>query len=147
VNSLGSKALFGAAVALLDGRLVGARGWVIHGREFPLLDISFRDVERVELRLQLACDDWNDTPPSVTLCSADGTPFVTIPPQRPGNAIFNGGAHQRTGRPFVCMIGIREYHDHPSHVADLWSNYRSQSDYTLGGILDQLWRGWRSTWP
>ena len=146
MNSLGARALFDEAVGLLDERLLEARGWVVHSRDFPLLDISFRDPERKELRLKITCDDWNDTPPSVTLCALDGTELAALPSQRPGSTIF-ASPHQHRGGPFICMIGSREYHTHGSHVGDHWNNYRAHSDYRLGALLDQFWRGWRSFWP
>ena len=147
MNSLGAKALFDAAVALLDPRVVAARGWVIHAKAFPTLDLSFRDPLRQELRLRADCDDWNDSPPSVGLLAPDGSYLTALPTLRPGNSIFNGSAHPKTGRPFVCMIGIREYHEHPSHLNELWANYRARDSYTLGNIIEQLWNGWWRVWP
>jgi hypothetical protein len=147
VNSLGAKALFDAAVALLDPRVLAARGWIIHSKTFPVLDLSFRDPARQELRLRLECDDWSDSPPSVSLLSPDGSFLAALPTLRPDNSIFNGSPHPRTGRPFVCMTGVREYHDYPSHQADLWANYRAGDNYTLGNIVEKLWNGWWRVWP
>jgi len=147
VNSLGAKALFDVALALLDPRAVAARGWVIHAKSFPTLDMSFRDPARQELRLRLDCDNWNDSPPSVSLLAPDGSYLTALPTLRPGSPIFNGSAHPRTGRPFVCMIGIREYHEHPSHLNELWANYKTRDNYTLGNIIEQLWNGWWRVWP
>ena len=45
------------------------------------------------------------------------------------------------------MAGACEYHEHPSHVNDLWANYRALDAYSLGGIVTQLWRGWERYWP
>jgi hypothetical protein len=147
VNSLGAKALFDAAIAQLDERLLASRGWIIHSKIFPVLDISFRDPARQELRIRLECDDWNDSPPSVALLAPDGTFLTALPTPRPGNNIFNPTAHDRTKRPFVCMIGSREYHEHASHLNDLWINYKAQGNYTLGNIIEQLWNGWLRVWP
>ncbi len=147
MNTLGAKALFDASIALLEPRVIAARGWLIHDSVFPVLDLSFRDPARKELRLRLGCDDWNDSPPSVSLLAPDGSFLTALPPQRAAPTIFNGGAHAHTGRPFVCMIGVREYHQHSSHVGDLWSNYRTRDSYTLGNIVEQLWRGWWRFWP
>lgn len=148
MNPTAAKALFEAAIAGFDDRHLAARGWIVHSRAFPSLDLSFRSAERQELRIRVGCEDWNDTPPSVDLLSPNGT-LTGIPAQRSGStsSIFNASSHPRTGRPFVCMVGIREYHDHPSHVRDLWTNYKSLDSYSLGGILMQLWRGWERFWP
>jgi len=147
VNSQAAKALFDASLAPLDSRVLVGRGWVIHERTFPLLEMSFRDPGRQELRLRLGCDDWNDTPPSVTLLAPGGSVLTRLPEQRSGPTIFNSGPHPRTGRPFVCMVGVHEYHEHSSHVGDFWSNYKALDNYTLGNIVEQLWHGWRRFWP
>ncbi|MES2304296.1 MAG: putative metal-binding protein [Gemmatimonadota bacterium] len=67
--------------------------------------------------------------------------MTTLSPDPTG--VFNGGAHPATGRPFVCMRGSREYHAHPSHIAELWEGIRRSSAYDLGGILTQLWHAWQ----
>jgi hypothetical protein len=146
MNAIAAKALFDDGVSRIDERVSTAHGWIIHERTFPTLDISFRATDRQELRLRLNFEDWNDTPPSVTLLSSDGTPLTTLPGQR-GGSIFNASAHPTMGRPFVCMAGIREYHTHPSHVGELWPNHKGQDSFSLGGIVTKLWHGWRRTWP
>jgi hypothetical protein len=147
VNAAVARAMFEEAVLPLEGRLLEVRGWQIHSRAWPLLDVSFRSPTQQELRVRLTCDDWNDSPPSVDLLAPDGQMLTTLAAQKPGSSIFNAGAHPRTGRPFVCMVGTREYHDHPGHVGDSWANYRALDSYSLGGILTQLWHGWGRFWP
>jgi hypothetical protein len=147
VNATAAKALFDDAVSKFDERLLTSREWVVHSREFPVLDLSFRSSARQELRLRLNCDDWNDTPPSVDLLSPEGALLGALPTLRQSSGFFNAGLHDRTKRPFVCTPGVREYHDHPSHVGDLWSNYKTLESFTLGGILTQVWRGWEKHWP
>jgi hypothetical protein len=147
VNATAARALFESAVSPLDERLLAARGWVIHAREYPLLDISFLGGARQELRLRLNCSDWNDTPPSVDLVSPEGDTLKSLPTLRQGSSFFNAGPHPKTGRPFVCTPGVREYHEHPSHLNDVWSNYQSMDAFSIGGILMQLWRGWEKLWP
>lgn len=149
MNSVAAKVLFDAAVAGISGRLLESRGWTMHSRVWPTLDLSFRHPERQELRVRMNCDDWNDTPPSVDLLAPDGHFLTALPTQRPGatSPIFNGSAHHLTTRPFVCMVGVREYHNHPSHVSDVWSNFKHLPSYSLGEIVTQLWRGWEKSWP
>ncbi len=144
---LGAEALFNAAIAMLEPAVLESRKWIIHGKVFPVLDISFRDPGRQELRLKIECDDWNDTPPSVGLLAPDGTYLTALPQMRPGNNIFNAGPHEQTKRPFICMIGVREYHVHSSHRADAWANYKSHGNYTLGNLVEQIWTGWLRVWP
>lgn len=40
--------------------------------------------------------------------------------------------------PFICIRGVREYHDHPAHSGDSWFLYRTKGEGKLGFILDQL---------
>lgn len=40
--------------------------------------------------------------------------------------------------PFVCMRGVREYHQHPGHSGDAWLRYRGSGYGTLNYILEQL---------
>jgi hypothetical protein len=40
--------------------------------------------------------------------------------------------------PFICMPGIREYHEHPAHSNDPWLSHRGKGEGTLGFIIDQL---------
>jgi putative metal binding uncharacterized protein len=147
VNATAAKALFDDAVSKFDERLLASREWVVHSRQFPVLDLSFRSSARQELRLRLTCDDWNDTPPSVALQVPDGGALATLPTLRQGSSFFNAGPHPSAGRPFVCTPGVREYHVHPSHVTDHWSNYKTLESFTLGGIVTQIWRGWEKLWP
>lgn len=136
-----AKALFDQEVANLTAALAQRRGWVFHAIEFPLIDCSFAASSRTTLRLRLLCDNWNDLPPAVGLHAADGTALTTIAPNPTG--VFNPGPHPSTGRPFICMRGAREYHTHPSHVGDPWEALKSNSSYSLGGILTQLWKAWQ----
>ena len=139
-----SKALFESDVAGLTERIVTSRNWKLYSREFPILDVGFRGDGRVELRLRLIANNWNEQPPSVELLNAAGE-FLAQAPQRPGSSIFNNGPHPGTGKPFVCMIGTREYHTHSSHVNDRWENYKSK--VTLGGIVTQIWNAWLKSTP
>jgi Predicted metal binding domain len=43
-----------------------------------------------------------------------------------------------TGRAFLCMRGVREYHEHPAHSGDSWLQYRGTGIGTLFYILDKL---------
>lgn len=41
--------------------------------------------------------------------------------------------------PFLCISGIKEYHDHPAHTGDSWLLHRTKGEGSLGFILDQLY--------
>ncbi|MBL7738485.1 MAG: hypothetical protein JNK14_04650 [Chitinophagaceae bacterium] len=45
-----------------------------------------------------------------------------------------------TGLPFICIPGIREYHNHPAHTGDSWLLHRNKGgEGTLGFIVDKLY--------
>ena len=136
-----AKALFEEEVVTLTSALAQRRQWVFHSLDFPLIDCSFESSGRTTLRVQMHCEEWNDLPPSISLHAADGT-FLTTPLVSPSN-IFHAGPHHMTNRMFICMRGAREYHTHPSHLADLWEGVKGSSSFTLGGILTQVWNGWQ----
>jgi hypothetical protein len=48
------------------------------------------------------------------------------------------GDHPTTHKPFLCLRGVREYHDHPQHSGDDWLLYRGQM--SLFSIVMSLWR-------
>lgn len=43
-----------------------------------------------------------------------------------------------TGPAFLCMRGIREYHEHPAHTGDAWLQYRGSGIGSLYYVLDKL---------
>ncbi len=46
--------------------------------------------------------------------------------------------HPNTGKPFLCLRGIREYHEHPQHSGDDWMLYRNKM--SLFSIIMSVWR-------
>ena len=46
--------------------------------------------------------------------------------------------HPITHKPFLCLRGIREYHEHPQHSGDDWLLYRTHM--SLFSIVMSLWR-------
>jgi hypothetical protein len=143
MNELASKALFEAQTQGLDDRLLKHRGWILHSRNFPVLDVSFEAAGRTGIRVRMICDDWNEQPPSIQLLSLEGELLSTIKTDPAG--IFNNGPHPVIRRPFICTRGSREYHTHSSHLNDHWDNYKNQSGFDLGGILTKVWRAWQKT--
>ena len=41
--------------------------------------------------------------------------------------------------PFLCMPGVREYHDNPAHTGDSWLLHRTSGEGSLAFILDKIW--------
>lgn len=42
--------------------------------------------------------------------------------------------------PFICLPGIREYHEHPAHTGDDWLLHRDRGEGTLYFLLEKLSR-------
>ena len=47
-------------------------------------------------------------------------------------------AHPPHMKPFLCLPGVREYHNHPAHSNDPWLTHRGMGEGTLGFLIDQL---------
>jgi hypothetical protein len=45
---------------------------------------------------------------------------------------------QPNGLPFLCLPGVREYHNHPAHSGDSWLRHRKTGEGTLSFLVDQL---------
>lgn len=41
--------------------------------------------------------------------------------------------------PFLCLPGIREYHQHPAHTGDSWFLYRGRGEGRLHWIIERLY--------
>lgn len=41
--------------------------------------------------------------------------------------------------PFLCIPGVREYHDHPAHSGDSWLLHRTRGEGKLTFLIDQLY--------
>ncbi len=95
---------------------------------------------------RIALDDYDQRAPSVLFCD----PFTWEP--LPYDDLFRAnhvdennkpfsvvlGDHPVTHRPFLCMRGIREYHEHPQHTGDDWMLYRN--DYSLFDVIMTILR-------
>lgn len=145
MHEAASRALFDASMRHVTTELCALRGWVLHAVEFPLVDVAFAAANRRTFRLKVTCDDWNSTPASFALRDADGS-LLAAPPTSPAGQ-FNAGPHPSTGRPFICMRGAREYHTHPSHIGDVWSNYKDLPEFTLSSVITQVWNAWLKASP
>jgi Predicted metal binding domain len=45
--------------------------------------------------------------------------------------------HPTTHRPFLCLRGVREYHEHPQHSGDEWLLYRVSIDIVRPALFPQ----------
>ena len=128
------------------------RGWLLLGVEGLRVDVAFLasvavgdlQLPSVTAAIRLQYDNYDLWPPSLTFIDPrTGDP--TVPPV---NAIEQDGAelrnallgHPATGRPFLCIPGLREYHSHPQHTGDDWLLHRDQGAGRLAVICDTVWR-------
>ena len=117
---------------------VRARGWRLVSVIYPTLTIILkhrRSCREVEFRF--ACDHWDELPPALSLHDpADGRELRWEEWPKRGWKVL--AAHPTTGKPFLCLPGIREYHTHTSHIPDKWEGYRLRGTYRLRDIVDRV---------
>jgi hypothetical protein len=63
----------------------------------------------------------------------------------PGNLQIQGAqplmqAHDGEEVPFLCLAGVREYHDHPGHSGDSWELHRASGAGRLVRLLEVIHR-------
>lgn len=94
---------------------------------FDLTDYDLR-APSLEFR-----DPWTDESlPYVTMFRA-----LEYEEQRKAHLVLLDD-HPVTHKPFLCIRGIREYHEHPQHSGDEWLLYRK--DTSLFSIVMSVWR-------
>ena len=132
---------FDRAVQSLNNQaalFVGERGWSVVAAVYPLLSVVFKHPRSGrEIGFRFNCEDWDELPPSLTLHDPEcGQELRWEDWPREAWSVLD--CHPITGKPFLCLKGIREYHTHNSHLGDLWENYRPLSSYGLLSIIDRV---------
>ncbi len=82
--------------------------------------------------VRVGLDDYDQRAPSVTFCDpwtwiplpAHVLPLAQTIDDRGRSQLVLINEHPATHRPFLCLRGIREYHEHPQHTGDDWQLYR-----------------------
>jgi hypothetical protein len=103
------------------------------------------------LPVMTACvriDYWNFDlwPPSVTFLDPvtrePAVPLVRalarVSPSEVRDVLIDH--HPLTGRPFLCLPGVREYHSHPQHSGDDWLLHRHLREGDLVVLAERLWQ-------
>jgi hypothetical protein len=129
------------------------RGWILLDRQDLEVDVGFLGrlpIGGVPIPAMAACvridfanfDLW---PPSVEFIDPLTGEFAPPPVQAlvdsdegPRNLVVQ--SHPDTNRPFFCVPGIRQYHDHPQHSGDSWLLHRGTGEGSLATICDRIWR-------
>lgn len=131
------------------------RGWLLIEAAFPKVFVIFAKPElrpqAILFGVEIDFTNYDLWPPSVTLVDPfTREPYTneTLPagvefPHRVGDnpgqfQNFLQGSELPGGRPFICMPGTREYHQHPAHTGDSWLLHRGRGEGTLYFLLSKL---------
>lgn len=143
------------------------KGWFLLDAEFPKAFVVFAATKLKPSPIVAAVvvdfTDYDLRPPSVTFVdpfTRDPVPAkllqvqmlrrIAIPGATPETvaALAQQGAVQLTNMiqcnspedpPFICLPGIREYHDNPAHTGDSWLLHRKSGEGSLVFILEKIW--------
>jgi hypothetical protein len=129
------------------------RGWFMLSRDDVVVDVGFMGAvplgnTALDLLAAVVRFDYSDfdvRPPSVRFIDPrtgdDRIPVVralTPTPDGPRDLLLN--EHPERHRPFLCVPGVREYHEHPQHSGDLWELHRGGGEGSLAALCDLIWR-------
>lgn len=143
------------------------RGWLLLDAEFPKIFVVFAATKPrpppIVAAIVLDFTNYDLRPPSVTFVDPfTGDPIsakslqvqmlrrAAIPGATPETvlALAQQGKVQVTNMiqfnspedaPFICLPGVREYHDNPAHTGDSWLMHRSSGEGCLPFILEKIW--------
>lgn len=144
------------------------RGWWILEAEFPTVLAAFVAPQLrprpVMFGARIDFENYDLWAPSVRIVDPfTGKPLLSreVPPhlafarrvegvgevQVPGLGLVQGYgeqpllvAHGPDELPFLCLPGVREYHEHPAHTGDDWLLRRDRGEGTLYFLLEKLAR-------
>lgn len=144
------------------------RGWILVEAEFPRIVVMFAAVKLTPLAIVLAVEfdytNYDAAPPSVKLVKPfSWEPYTTkelptalnralpprqvqlpgIPPDQRMEMTTVQAYMQSYGPdeiPFLCVQGVREYHEHPAHSGDLWELHRASGAGNFVRILEIIYR-------
>ncbi|CDX57957.1 conserved hypothetical protein [Mesorhizobium plurifarium] len=143
------------------------RGWFLVEAAFPIVVVIFVSPKvapkSIVCAVRLDFTNYDLVPPSVTFVDpftgvalpmkslgfkmmrlngmADATPETITARARLGPLQVQEliQAHGPDEIPFLCLPGVREYHDHPAHTGDSWLLHRRSGEGSLHFILEQIW--------
>lgn len=142
------------------------KGWLLLAADYPrvLIALAARQLKPPAIVTGVAFDytNYDAQPPSVRLVNPfTGEPYkgnqlptsLNRQVQLPG-AMMPGmpegvamvahqplmQAHSPEDVPFLCIAGVREYHEHPAHTGDAWELHRASGAGRLVRLLDIIYR-------
>jgi hypothetical protein len=147
-----------------------ARGWFLIEAEYPHVSVLLTATQlkppAVVTGVAFDYTNYDAEPPSVRLVNPfTGVPFLfkelptnlnrvvrpngAPPPMIPGlpAGLMVGGQMEQLMQgygpddiPFLCVAGVREYHEHPAHTGDSWQLHRAGGAGRLVRLLDVIFR-------
>ena len=138
-----------------------ARGWFLMKTEWPLAIVLLASKKTsppaIITAVQFDYTNYDAEPPSVLLVDPfSGRPLLSgelltrLPRMVPGpETVLPDGSKLQMGRsqdlmqalstddvPFLCIPGVKEYHDHPGHTGDPWELHRTAGAGRLVRLLE-----------
>ena len=140
-----------------------ARGWFLAKAHWPVVVVILASNKTrppaIVVAVQFDYTNYDAEPPSVRLIDPFSGRFLlrkeipthlprTIP--GPETSMPGGGkvrlnqlqnlmqAHSDEELPFLCVPGVKEYHDHPGHSGDPWEIHRSAGEGRLVRLLEVI---------
>jgi hypothetical protein len=135
-----------------NAALYRARGWLMIDRGDRFAEVAFltgvgfgpRTLTVAPVCIRLEFENYDLWPPSLEFIDPISREPVHPPvnafvdaEQRPQNILVAG--HPKTGRPFLCVRGTRQYHTHPQHSGDSWLLARAQQAGSLFTLCDRVY--------
>lgn len=128
------------------------RGWILLSNEGLQVEVAFivslsigaGSLPAVPVAIRLRYDNYDLWPPSLTFIDPrtgePANPMVQAIELLGSEARNSLLIHPLTGRPFLCIPGLQEYHSHPQHTGDDWLLYRGKGPGRLAVVCDTVWR-------
>lgn len=138
-----------ATVAAIEADLLRRGIWILSAT-FPNVLVAFA-IPRIRpinvfFGAVINFDNFDLVPPSVRFVDpftraplARGqilSPFARLVDGQP-QPLLMGKANEV---PFLCLPGVREYHEHPAHTGDSWFLHRGGGEGSLYFLLDKICR-------
>ena len=142
-----------------------ARGWFLGKADWPravvVLASSKTSPPTIVTAVQFDYTNYDVEPPSVRLVDPFSgrlllnkelpirlprmipgpemsTPVPGLPKLQLNTAQDLMQAHSPEDLPFLCIAGVKEYHDHPGHSGDSWELHRSAGEGRLVRLLEVI---------
>ena len=138
-----------------------ARGWLLVKAEWPVVVVVLASKKTnpptIVTAIQFDYTNYDAEPPSVRFIEPFSGQFLAkkeIPilllrmlpePEMPVPGAAEGpqvedllAAHSPDDPPFLCIAGVKEYHDHPGHTGDPWELHRPAGEGRLVRLLEVI---------